>query len=123
MKRAFSLLLILVSINTYGQTTKNEVSKPNDFKYPVLVKLIDGYSNMFRIGLIRYNDFHDVKEDVSDVTAYYSRFLNQNELKDKLFVYFPLSKDSGEMLIVSKLNIVKLDLTYDQALQIIMPNK
>jgi len=123
MKKMFSLILILVSINTLGQTTKKEVAKPNDFKYPVLVKLIDGYSNMFRIGLIRHNDFYDVKENGSDVSAYYSRFLSDYELKDKIFVYFPLSKESGEMIIVSKQNITKLDMTYEQALEIIMPNR
>ena len=119
MKKLFIIFILLFSTNTYGQN-KN-VSKPKYFKHPVMVKLIQGQGNVFRIGFIRYNDFYDVKEDASDVSAYYARFLSDAEINNSLFVYFPTSKDNGEMLIVSKITITKMDMTYEQAMQLIIP--
>jgi len=119
MKKLFIIFILLFSTNTYGQN-KN-VSKSKDFKHPVMVKLIQGQGNVFRIGFIRYNDFYDVKEDASDVSAYYARFLSDAEINNSLFVYFPTSKDNGEMLIVSKITITKMDMTYEQAMQLIIP--
>lgn len=120
MKKILFLLLIISPLILFGQDKKN-IAKPKDFKYPVMVKLIQGQGNVFRIGFIRYNDFYDVKEDASDVSAYYARFLSDAEINNSLFVYFPTSKDNGEMLIVSKITITKMDMTYEQAMQLIIP--
>ena len=120
MKKTICIILLIASMGAYAQKNK-ELEKPNEFSYPVLVKLVDGKSNIFRIGLIRHNDYFNISEDFYQVSANYARFLNDNELKDKMFVYFPLSNKSGEMLIFSKENVTKLDMTYEQAMEIIIP--
>lgn len=114
----FSLLII--SLNLFGQQEK-KVSIPKGFKYPVMVKLIDGQGNVFRIGFLRYNDYFDVKEDDSAFTSYYGRFLTNTNLTNSVFVYFPTSPGNGEMLIVPKTTVTKMDMTYEQAMQIILP--
>ena len=120
MKKILFILLIISPLVLFGQNNKG-ISKPKDFKYPVMVKLINGQGNVFRIGFIRYNDFYDVREDASEVSAYYARLLSDAEIKNSLFVYFPTSKENGEMLIVSKDSVTKMDMTYEQAMQIIIP--
>lgn len=120
MKKIILILMIILTNNVNGQSSKT-ISKPSEFKHPVMMKLIQGDGNIFRIGFIRENDFNNVKEDVTLPTSYYARFLDDNELKNKTFVYFPLSEKTGEMLIVEKSILTRLDLSYEEALKIILP--
>lgn len=120
MKKIILILMIILTNNVNGQSNKT-ISKPSEFKHPVMMKLIQGDGNIFRIGFIRENDFNNVKEDVTLPTSYYARFLDDNELKNKTFVYFPLSEKTGEMLIVEKSILTRLDLSYEEALKIILP--
>ena len=76
---------------------------------------------MFRIGFMRKNDYFDIKEDISLPQANVARFLKDVELTDKYFVYFPTSSDTGEMIIVSKSCVTKLDMTFEQAIEVIAP--
>lgn len=119
MKKIVFIFLLFSSINLFGQN--KIVSKPKEFKYPVIVKLIEGQGNVFRIGFIRHNDYYDIKEDQTEVASFYARFLSDAEIKNSVFVYFPISKGSGEMLIISKVSVTKMDMTYEQAMQIILP--
>lgn len=122
MKKIIVLILFVLCVfNSYSQNDK-ENSKPKTFKYPVLVKLIEGAGNVFRIGFIRHNDFFDIKEDTQDVASYYARFLSNTNLHNNIFVYFPSLNENGEMLILPKSSITKMDLTYEQAMQIILPD-
>lgn len=120
MKKIIFILLLISPLVLFGQNNKI-IDKPRDFKYPVMVKLIQGQGNVFRIGFIRYNDFYDIKENLSEANAFYARFLSDAEIKNSLFVYFPTSKQNGEMLIVPKTTVTKMDMTYEQAMQIIIP--
>lgn len=112
-----SLFIIFISNIGYSQTSKNA----KGYRYPVLVKMFEGSGNVFRLGFLRYNDFFEVKEDISSPQANISRFLVDYDLKDKMFVHFPTSDKSGETLIVPKACVTKLDLTYEQAIDIIYP--
>lgn len=114
--------LIIITSSGLAQDNNRQIPKSKDFKYPVLVKLISGSSNIFRIGFIRYSDFWEVKEDLGELTSFYARFLNDNELKNKLFVYFPISEKQGDMMIIDKTDIQKLDMTKEQAMEIILPD-
>ena len=120
MKKLIFILMVIIATNVDGQSTK-QISKPTQFTHPVMMKLIQGEGNIFRIGFIRENDLNNVKEDVTLPSAYYARFLDDNELKNKIFVYFPLSDSTGEMLIVEKNILSMLDLSYDEAMKIILP--
>lgn len=120
MKKLILIALIVLATNVNGQSSKT-VQRPNEFNHPVMLKLIQGDGNIFRIGFVRDNDFNNVKEDVTQPTSYYARFLDDNELKNKIFVYFPLSEKTGEMLIVEKNDLTKLDLSYEEAMKIILP--
>lgn len=121
MKRIIFILFVSFSLNSFGQV-KEKIYKPQGFKYPVMAKLIDGQGNVFRIGFIRHNDYFDLKEDEGEITSYYARFLNESNLTNSVFVYFPTSPGNGEMLIVNKTSVTKLDMTYEQAMQIILPD-
>ena len=120
MKKLILILMVILTTNVDAQSNKT-ISKPIEFKHPVMMKLIQGDGNIFRIGFIRENDFNNVKEDVTLPTSYYARFLDDNELKNKTFIYFPLSEKTGEMLIVEKSILTRLDLSYEEALKIILP--
>jgi hypothetical protein len=120
MKKLILIALIVLATNVNGQSNKT-ISKPSEFNHPIMMKLIQGDGNIFRIGFIRDNDFKNVLEDVTQSTAYYARFLEDNELKNKVFVYFPLSEKTGEMLIVEKSILTRLDLSYEEAMKIILP--
>jgi hypothetical protein len=120
MKKLILIALIVLATNVNGQSSKT-ISKPSEFNHPVMLKLIQGDGNIFRIGFIRDNDYKNVKEDVTQLTSYYARFLDDNELKNKTFVYFPLSEKTGEMLIVEKSILTNLDLSYEEAMKIILP--
>lgn len=128
MKRTITAtLLLFLSLTAFPQ--KHEVaSEKNDFKYPVLVKLIRGEGNVFRLGFVRKNDYLGVEEDKNDARNIYANFIDLADVvtgnfKNKFFVYFPLSKDSGEMLIVDKTDVTKVDMTYEQSMQLILPPK
>jgi hypothetical protein len=118
MKKLILIALIVLATNVNGQSSKT-ISKPSEFSHPVMLKLIQGEGNIFRIGFVRDNDYK--KEDVTLPTSYYARFLDDNELKNKTFVYFPLSEKMGEMLIVEKSTLTNLDLSYEEAMKIILP--
>jgi uncharacterized membrane protein len=122
MKKILFIILIISPLLGICQGNK-EITKPKskEFRYPVIVKLIQGEGNVFRIGFIRYNDFFDVKENESEIDAFYARFLTDFELKNSVFVYFPTANQNGEMLVVPKVSVTKIDMTYEQAMQIIVP--
>jgi len=122
MKKILFLLLIISPLIGMCQGNSN-ITRPKskEFSYPVIVKLIQGEGNVFRIGFIRYNDYFDIKEDESELNAFYARFLTDLELKNSVFVYFPTANKNGEMLVVPKVSVTKLDMTYEQAMQIIIP--
>lgn len=120
MKNYLIIFSLLISFNLFGQSNKKPPNT-SGFKYPVIVKLVDGQGNIFRIGFLRYNDYFDAKEDDSEFVAYYGKFLNGVELQNKSFVYFPTSPGNGEMLIIDKSNFTKMDMTYEQAMKIIIP--
>lgn len=118
-------LLILLSFGMKAQTPASQIqTERKHFRHPVLVKLIEGYGNVWRIGFMRSEDFYGDKDTVkrNDIHANFfkSVSLSESELKDKCFVYFPLSGDQGEMLIVSKSTITRLDIGYDKAIELIM---
>lgn len=128
MKRTTSLFIaILLSFSVNAQNVSNSKveSQSNSFKYPVLVKLIQGQGNIFRIGFLRYNDFYGIKEDANNPSNIYASFIDLADVtvgnfKDKYFVYFPLSKTNGEMLIIDKKDVTKLDMRYEQAMELIV---
>lgn len=111
------IVILLLSQTSFGQRNKSS----NEYKYPCLVKLVEGGSNIFRIGFMRKNDFFDIAEDISLPQASVARFLKDVDLTDKYFVYFPTSADTGEMLIISKNCVTKLDMTFEQAIEVIAP--
>ena len=122
-KIAFILMAIALSFNANAQKNGKSETKPNSFKYPVLVKMIHGSGNIFRIGFLRHNDFHGIEESVGE--NIYASFINlvdvsKGDFKDKYFVYFPLANQNGEMLIVDRREVTKLDLTYEQAMELIV---
>lgn len=121
MKQILFSFLIFLSLQSFGQI-QEKIAKPQGFKYPVMAKLIDGQGNVFRIGFIRHNDYFDVNEEGNELTSYYARFLSESNLKNSVFVYFPTSPGNGEMLIIAKVSVTKLDMTYEQAMQIILPD-
>jgi len=115
-------LLVTITANAQKVGTDKE---GDQFKHPVLVKLIQGDGNIFRIGFLRHNDFHDIKEDANDPSNIYANFIDLADVsvgnfKDKCFVYFPLSNTNGEMLIVNRGDLTKLDMRYEQAMELIV---
>lgn len=130
MKRIILLALATsLSIIVNAQKIDNDKmkSEKNSFKYPVLCKLIQGSGNVFRIGFLRYNDFNGVEEDASDPKNIYAGFIDlvdvaKGDFKDKYFVYFPLSNGTGEMLIMDRKDVTKLDMRYEQAMELIVVN-
>lgn len=121
MKKILLLIVFILSCNlVWSQKTK---TNREEFKYPVLVKLIEGSGNVFRIGFIRHNDYWNIKEDVNNPQNIYANFIDLTELKNKIFVYFPTSDSTGEMTIVDNKDITKLDMTYEQALEVMIPKK
>lgn len=119
MKKLFVIIVFLL----FSQITFSQINNSKkEYKYPCLIKLIEGSSNMFRIGFMRKNDYLDVKEDISSPQASVARFLNDFNMNDKVFIYFPTSKQTGEMMIVNKSCVTKLDMTYEEAIEIILPN-
>lgn len=119
---AFSLLLI-------AQVSKSQDTEKGikSFKYPVLVKLIQGDGNIFRIGFIRHDDYYDVKQNESEPGNIYASFIDmvdvaRGDFKGKCFVYFPFSRENGEMEIADKSDIMKLDMRYEEAIKLIRPS-
>lgn len=128
-KLSTAILLFLLASASYGQSRGEPKGNKGerDFKYPVLVKLIQGQGNVFRIGFVRYNDFHEVRENTGEDKNIYASFINlvdidKGDFKNKCFVYFPLSERNGEMIIVEKSDITKLDMRYEQAMELIVVN-
>lgn len=121
------LIMLLVSFSVKAQKVSDEKveSQSNTFKHPVLVKLIQGDGNIFRIGFLRYNDFYGIKEEANNPSNIYANFIDLADVavgnfKDKYFVYFPLSKTNGEMLIIDRKDVTKLDMRYEQAMELIV---
>lgn len=121
---AITIPLLLLCFVSNSQDTEKGLKS---FKYPVLVKLIQGDGNIFRIGFVRHNDYHDIKEDVGNPGNIYASFMDmvdvsRGDFKDKCFVYFPFSRENGEMAIVDKSDFMKLDMKYEQAIKLIRPS-
>ena len=128
MNKTIALAVALLITITANAQKVGMDKEGNQFKYPVLVKLIQGEGNIFRIGFLRYNDFHDIKEDANNPSNIYANFIDLADVsvgnfKDKYFVYFPLSKTNGEMLIIDKGDVTKLDMRYEQAMELIVLEK
>jgi len=120
-----SFIAILIIVFTWSTVEAQNKSQEKSFNYPVLVKIIQGNGNVFRIGFIRYNDFYGVKEDESNPSNIYANFIGlanvtRGDFKNKCFVYFPLAKGNGEIVIIDKADITKLNMTYDQAMKLIV---
>ena len=88
--------------------------KSREFRNPVLVKLIRGEGNVFRIGFVKG------EANKPDIQA---NFMKDYNLKGKVFVYFPLSNGNGEMLIVERSDVTKMEMTYENAMELINPNR
>lgn len=118
-------LLFTFSVNAQKVSNDKSERQSNTFNHPVLVKLIQGSGNVFRIGFLRYNDFYGIEEEASDPKNIYAGFIDLAELsvgnfKDKCFVYFPMSNSNGEMMIVDKKEVTRLDMRYEQAMELIV---
>lgn len=130
MNRLLSTILLLAIASTsYAQVRgqARESGKAKDFKYPVLVKLIKGSGNVFRIGFVREGDFYGTGESKPDTSDIYANFMDlvnsdKGDFTGKCFVYFPLSERNGEMLIVDRNDVSSLDMRYEQAMELIVVN-
>lgn len=121
--RALCLIVfLLISFCSKGQTFDSSRSN-KEFKCPVLAKLIRGEGNVFRIGFVRTTDFCDNKDSLSYKYDMYDNFIKKADLNGKCFVFFPSAKDSGEMLIVDRDDFVKIDMDYNEAMGLILPNQ
>lgn len=119
-KAAYAIATILaLSLNAYGQEA--EVKRGNGgkrtFTRPVLVRFVNGTQDTYRIGFVRENG--EMKNGESNDR--HEEFLDMLEVakggfKDKCFVYFPVSRNGGEMLICDKGSVTDLDFTYEQAI-------
>lgn len=123
-----AISFLLLSYVSNGQNNKQTRHPENAFRHPVLAKIIQGEGNVFRIGFMRHNDFHDIKEDEGNAMNIYANFMSSvglvnSDLTDKFFIYFPLSDDGGEMMIMPKSQVQKLDMTYEQAIKLIRPEQ
>ncbi len=120
--KKFSILAIILLITTLSVVAQKKPMNTDTFKHPVLVKLVQGDGNIFRIGFLRYSDFHDIKEEAGNPNNIYANFMEMVEFTDKYFVYFPFSLENGEMTIVNKNDVIKLDMRYEQAMKLIRPS-
>lgn len=128
-KALITLTAIALTLTSYGQgnAKKGETIDNKTFKYPVLVKLIQGSGNVFRIGFVRYSDYYGIEENANDPKNIYASFIDlvevsKGDFKNKCFVYFPLSKNNGETLIIDRNDVAKLDMRYEQAIELIVVN-
>lgn len=103
-------IVFLCSSATFAQVVekKAELNKAT-FTRPVLVKLIEGYGNVWRIGFVQ-----------NDQPIYNHENLSDNRIDDKCFVYFPLSGEAGEVSMVSKSTVTELGIDYNKAIEMIM---
>jgi len=116
MKKLILLTILLIAtITSFGGV----IIKPKKvYDSPVLVRCSN---DEMRIGFMRSADYNDIKEDVTNPDCIHATFLDDAELTNSVFVYYPTSENTGEVVIVKKLNIVKIEMTYERAMKLLNP--
>jgi uncharacterized membrane protein len=109
-KSLLFFVVIFCSLGAFAQVVENKTEMNRaTFTRPVLVKLIEGYGNVWRIGFVQNDQPIANNENLSAIRP-----------DDKCFVYFPLSGEAGEVSMVSRSTVTKLDIAYDKAIEMIM---
>lgn len=113
---------MLLALTTQAQSPKSGRGG-NKFNCPVLVETGPAGGGFHRLGFALPET--DGK-GVNVVEGIHADFINmvdvaQGGFSGKCFVYLPISKSEGEMVIVDRERVRMLDLTYEQALKLCIP--
>ena len=106
-----NLTLISVFLNDLYNVLHVEQSVEND---PINTPVVDVFEYKEHLPDIPFVSLVQKDESLFIIAS-------MRPICDGILVYFPLSEKTGEMLIVEKSNLTYLDLSYEEAMKIILP--